>query len=700
MANTTEPCSLSIAGRVVARSESGPFEAEYALFEAESIELKRMAPQTVREVGYRTTAQEALERLEALGVTEELTARACAAMRPGLAEVYARGPVVRRVIDKLGARELFDGRVYSATGKTYEGTWLDLRVLATELGVGAGAGLQLLFLRALLAEVDPAAEVFLSTLPLAEQQRPGFRSYRRVSLAGVEMLPERLAELAERAPGELLHDTGPSRVEVLDEIGHSHAISTDAAKARLSEIERATGMLRPPPQRGPMSDPVAWSIEAQITSGDLVGAMARIDAVERSRGMQPSLVYLRSRASLLLAREQPRVIAERVSKLAAKASFAELELLAAQAWAAAGEMGRALPYAQMLMQGSNVDEDVRTAATRIVRAAERGEASLPPVDGASAPPVRRERPTTRAPELPPRRSHRSPSGSSPLASRPSTPAHAWAHIPSEAPTPRPATALAFDEIPATPRVSVPERSLSPLPAVLEPSLASSRPPPPDDAADSESGVHLSARPAADSLDLDVDIPRDPRRVPTEAPPPETPSTWMRGASRPALRAVARRSTPPHFCVGMADLAETLRDPALALLADEVPHLDVRRHHTGLSRELGRLYRTQLGVELRVDVASVEAMQAELLQRYGATGVRTAAAAEDVRRHGAFLSEILARTLEGQWVDVSAPDVGHWVMALPREVHVWPFGRVLRLIATGYRERDLVSYYLELCARAS
>ena len=39
------------------------------------------------------------------------------------------------------------------------------------------------------------------------------------------------------------------------------------------------------------------------------------------------------------------------------------------------------------------------------------------------------------------------------------------------------------------------------------------------------------------------------------------------------------------------------------------------------------------------------------------------------------------------------------MVLPSQVRVWPFGRVLRLIAMGNRERDLVSYYLELCARS-
>jgi hypothetical protein len=64
-----------------------------------------------------------------------------------------------------------------------------------------------------------------------------------------------------------------------------------------------------------------------------------------------------------------------------------------------------------------------------------------------------------------------------------------------------------------------------------------------------------------------------------------------------------------------------------------------------------------------------------------------------------LSEILVRTLGGRWIDVEPQELGHWAMVLPSQVRVWPFGRVLRLIAMGNRERDLVSYYLELCARS-
>jgi hypothetical protein len=37
--------------------------------------------------------------------------------------------------------------------------------------------------------------------------------------------------------------------------------------------------------------------------------------------------------------------------------------------------------------------------------------------------------------------------------------------------------------------------------------------------------------------------------------------------------------------------------------------------------------------------------------------------------------------------------------VPPSTRVWPFGRILRLIAMQHNERDLVSYFLELQGRA-
>ena len=50
------------------------------------------------------------------------------------------------------------------------------------------------------------------------------------------------------------------------------------------------------------------------------------------------------------------------------------------------------------------------------------------------------------------------------------------------------------------------------------------------------------------------------------------------------------------------------------------------------------------------------------------------------------------------MDIDAPDLGHWSMVVPPDTRVWPFGRVLRLVQMGHKERDLVSYFFELQSR--
>jgi hypothetical protein len=93
------------------------------------------------------------------------------------------------------------------------------------------------------------------------------------------------------------------------------------------------------------------------------------------------------------------------------------------------------------------------------------------------------------------------------------------------------------------------------------------------------------------------------------------------------------------------------------------------------------------------------MQSALLETYPDRVVRTADEAHDLRRHGAFLSEVLARRLDAEWLDISPNELGYWVMIVPPDTRVWPFGRVLRFVAKGHKERDLVSYFLELSSRA-
>jgi hypothetical protein len=68
---------------------------------------------------------------------------------------------------------------------------------------------------------------------------------------------------------------------------------------------------------------------------------------------------------------------------------------------------------------------------------------------------------------------------------------------------------------------------------------------------------------------------------------------------------------------------------------------------------------------------------------------------ELMRHGALLSETLARSLGGVWADVTVDEPGRWAMALYPDIRVWPIGRVYRFFQQGNGETDLVAFYLDL-----
>jgi hypothetical protein len=186
---------------------------------------------------------------------------------------------------------------------------------------------------------------------------------------------------------------------------------------------------------------------------------------------------------------------------------------------------------------------------------------------------------------------------------------------------------------------------------------------------------------------------------------------MHGASLPPYRL----ENPPPFLPkapllpklgGTADeLAEHLALPA-GLGNDGHPFdalpksvLEARVSFTLLAREVGLDYRLKRGIELRADVSGLEAMQSVLLESFPEHAIRTPEDAYELRRHGALLSEILARRLDAEWIDISPNELGYWAMIVPPDTRVWPFGRVARLVEMGHKERDLVSYFFELQSRA-
>jgi len=195
----------------------------------------------------------------------------------------------------------------------------------------------------------------------------------------------------------------------------------------------------------------------------------------------------------------------------------------------------------------------------------------------------------------------------------------------------------------------------------------------------------------------------------EPPTPTLSGEFMRGATRPpsieGSPPVGFSKAPlfPPSEPGAPELAEHLSLPAGLLggaVSDTLPRsvLEARIQFTLLSRELGLVYRTSRNIELRADLSGIEHMQAYLFERFANRRVETPEAARDVQIHGAFLSEILSRKLAAEWVDISADQLGHWEMMVAPGTRVWPFGRVARLIAKGHKERDLVSYFLELQAK--
>ena len=200
-----------------------------------------------------------------------------------------------------------------------------------------------------------------------------------------------------------------------------------------------------------------------------------------------------------------------------------------------------------------------------------------------------------------------------------------------------------------------------------------------------------------------------RRFPSlgDQPPPHDvpgntlslpPSPWR---APPPVESRPKRATPRY----VPELAESLSLPFGAtesvLALNEVPTtpLKARVAMTRLARDLARDYRLWYTKSLRCDVLAVDAMQQHLTRRFAGASIADPAVAWELRRHGAFLSEILARALGSEWVDVGPSEPGYWAMLIPPTSRSWPIGRVYRFVALGHRERDLVSYYLDHEARA-
>jgi hypothetical protein len=206
-------------------------------------------------------------------------------------------------------------------------------------------------------------------------------------------------------------------------------------------------------------------------------------------------------------------------------------------------------------------------------------------------------------------------------------------------------------------------------------------------------------------------PEDIERTPSRAPSVR----YMRGASLPVDAtepplAIPRAPVVPRVDIDEAELIETMAfprgasDATLDLDRADSPSgllprtpLEARARFTAEARELARRYRLE-GIELRLESRALAAAQGHLARRFPARTVSTPEDAREAHVHGALLSELLARVLDAEWVDIAPSELGYWAMRVPLKdggsKRVWPFGRVLRFIATG-GDDDLVAFFRRL-----
>ncbi|HEY3815630.1 MAG TPA: hypothetical protein VGL81_00585 [Polyangiaceae bacterium] len=655
MPGSPSRCSLALGDALVLVAEGGPPEVEFALFDPGDIELHATEPGSIREIGYRTTVGEARARLSDAGFTPAVGAEVAAVAQPSIAKAYARGAAARCVVDRLDGVELLEARTFDAATGVYPGTWLDLGALAADLGVPrAMALLRAASLAALLAEVHEDEQVFLATSELSALRRPGERTFRRVTLGDPKALLDALAALEPRRTRsqDFSADVGLSRHEAVLWL-RERAAQVPEARERLRTAEIVLGTRDAPP-RGPLAETALWTIESKLARGETTGVLEQIDALEQRRGRVPGSIYLRARVALMTRTEEPAAIARRVSDLSTSmAAFHELQLLAAQAHLAAGDARRARAFARDLLENAGADDVLRMQAQDLLEAA--GESSSAHV----------------LPSVPPKPVVSvGPGGKPTLASEVPTPRSPEASLPPDLTIPRPPLAPSGTESPVA--VSIPA-SLTPR--------TSTRPGFP--AAPPHPSAAMRAPPPGTSL--------PPYRV-----EPRGERTW---------------STPPPHDVELERLEALSLPPGVHAEAtsviDEHPRTGpvARLTCTYLARELGRELRARYGADVRSDVDGLELAQRFLREELIDGRVRTPEEHRHVMRQGGFLSELLARRLGARWVDLEAIEPGRWAMLVPSRSRadevsrVWPFARVLRFVAMGHKERDLVSYYLELEGRA-
>lgn len=198
-------------------------------------------------------------------------------------------------------------------------------------------------------------------------------------------------------------------------------------------------------------------------------------------------------------------------------------------------------------------------------------------------------------------------------------------------------------------------------------------------------AELSAR-REEPANAAIEAPRyalvGPISEPVPIPPESARAVWA--------EMVEAMRLPEGLTEDMLPPGETPRAPSL-----------VRVAMTRLSRELGRDYRLWYGTAMKVDSSSIELMQRHLRRRFAEVQRDQKAASKldaELTRHGALLSEILARRLGAEWVEIPGDQPGDWAMSVPPGTRVWPVWRMYNFFRQRRDTDELAAFYADLQMR--
>lgn len=631
--------SLVVGERIISRCDDGLLLAEYGLFDSSEVMVSGNAVHGVREQGYFTTAERARGRLEAGGITPEVIQDTFRALGPALMRALARSPSVLLAVDRLGPYEAFEGGVFRASSRTYQGAWLDLEALVAACSLPSAAELfQAMHLRQVLDEVADDVPVRLLTANATRAMRAGGRTGHSIAFTAAPELPRILRGLGMPPRKKAFDDADEVREELLRNLRARSAVAK-LAEPRIRSL--ATIVARTGKTPAPMVS--VQSVRAVVpptTTQPAIDLRALGDVPLAEADPLELFDQLRGPTQLLRGDDRLRSVALHLSSMAdGAASQPELGVLAARAWLAAGDPARARHFARRVAEDVAATDAVRLLALEILDTATGGESRPPP-------PVAGE-PIVPMPILLASPHHQfAPSGAS-LPPLERVPYRRNVTIPA---MPRAAPLPTFDSVPQSPP-------------------ASPGPPPPP------------SEPPAPRPDV-IDVPPE---VTSVAMPTSAPSVAPPAYVRPEI-------------VESLALPQGLTEEMLAEDAQPTTPGEARLAMTRLARMLGRDYRLWYGTTLMTSVIAIEAMQRHLRRRFDEKAVASGDVERveaELVRHGALLSEILARSLGAQWVDLPSDKPGHWAMTLYPDIRVWPIGRIYRFFQRGHREADLVAFYLDL-----